>query len=282
MKPNGLELLRLQRARGPLPSSIEGLGAFVAALQKLLPEVAVPLPTAESAAISRLRAAGIVADLVDGRVVARFPTDGDALDRVLLLLGLPPLLEGGAEAVLTAIAAGPAPGAPEPPRLSLPLRIQPAKATALGWSSDLYSLTLLISNVILREEDGALLPTQRGPVVAVCAEYARPLTSLDPPGIADYQLERARTLGVPMLRLHAGGFLRRPLRLEATNDKARAPATRPEALARAEKFLGELDQAWQQRVGLGLEVAWPVFRPERAGPLLDGVSGAPLPEMQLA
>lgn len=280
MKANSLELLRLQRARGPLPSSIEGLGAFVAALQKLLPEVAVTLATAESAAISRLRAAGISAELHEGKVVARFPTDGDALDRVLLLLGLPPLPEGGAEAVLTAIAAGPAPGAPEPPRLSLPLRIQPAKATALGWSSDLYSLTVLISNVALREGDGALLPTQRGPVVAVCAEYERPLTSLDPPGIADYQLERARTLGVPMLRL-PGGFLRRPLRLEATSDKARATATQPEALARAEKFLGELDQAWQQRVGIGLEVAWPVFRPERGGPLLDGVSGAPLPEMQL-
>jgi hypothetical protein len=30
-----------------------------------------------------------------------------------------------------------------------------------------------------------------------------------------------------------------------------------------------------------MEVAWPVYRPERAGPLLDAVVGRPLPEMQL-
>ena len=52
-------------------------------------------------------------------------------------------------------------------------------------------------------------------------------------------------------------------------------------MARAERFFGELDQAWEQRVGPALQVAWPVFRPERACPLLDGVSGTPLPQMEL-
>ena len=53
------------------------------------------------------------------------------------------------------------------------------------------------------------------------------------------------------------------------------------ALARAERFLDELDEAWQRRLGSVLEVAWPVYRPERAGPLLDAVVGRPLPEMEL-
>jgi hypothetical protein len=164
--------------------------------------------------------------------------------------------------------------------VSLPLRVHPAKACALGWSSDLYSLTVLISNVALREEDGALLPKDRGPIVAVCAEYDRPVTSLDPPGVASYRLEDARSQGVPTLRL-GGGWFRSPLRLEATPRAARVPAHRSEALARAEKFLDEVDEAWQRRIGSVLEVAWPVYRPAGSGPLLDAVVGRPLPAMEL-
>src|SRR5262249_7553242 len=93
-------------------------------------------------------------------------------------------------------------------------------------------------------------------------------------------LSSARSRGVPMLKL-PGGFLRRPLRLEATSPHSRAPACRREAVARAEKFLRELDQAWDQRVGPGLEVAWPAFPPARSGPLLDGVGGTPLPEIEI-
>jgi hypothetical protein len=260
------ELLRYQRARGPLPTSADGLSAWIARQVDAVP-VEVPL-----AAVSPLRAIGVVVDEDDGRALARVPPDGDALDRLFALLLLPLLPGGGAAALLCALERG-ADAAGQPPPLSLPLRIQPAKASSLGWSSELFSLTVLISNVSLRREDGALLP-KSGPVVAVCAEYGKPLDSLDPPVL------HARAEGIPMLRL-PGGFLRRPLRVEATSRDARAPRGRPAALARAGKFLGELDQAWQQRLGPVMEVAWPVYRPERAGPLLDAVVGRPLPEMQL-
>ena len=83
-----------------------------------------------------------------------------------------------------------------------------------------------------------------------------------------------------MLRL-GGGWFRPPLRLEATPRTARVPAQRPAALARAERFLDELDEAWQRRIGSVLEVAWPVYRPARMGPPLDAVVGRPLPELEL-
>ena len=51
-------------------------------------------------------------------------------------------------------------------------------------------------------------------------------------------------------------------------------------MAHAEEFLDQLDEAWQRRIGSVLEVAWPVYRPERSGPLLDAVAGAPLPDLQ--
>jgi hypothetical protein len=281
MNADTLLLLRYQSGRGPLPASLEGLSAFLLSLQRRLPEVEVALSPADGAAVSRLRALGLRAELQGSSVVVHFPADGDALDRTLSLLGLSPLPAGGAAAVLAALEAAPDPAATAPPPLSLPLRIQPAKASTLGWSSEPFSLTLLISNVALRQHAGALLPTQRGPVVGVCAEYGRPLTSLDPPGVAEYPISSARSRGVPMLKLSGGGLLSRPLRLEATSPLLRAPASRPEAVARAEKFLRELDDAWEQRVGPGLEVAWPVFLPARGGPLLDGVGGTPLPEMEL-
>jgi len=268
------EVLRYQIARGPLPASPEGLAAWLAALQNRLPEVRLDLRPSPDA-ISRLRAAGLVVEQSDGKTVLRFPADGDALDRVFALLGIGALEGGGAAALIAAMERGD----DHPPPLSLPLRVQPAKACSLGWSSELFSLTVLVSNVSLRQQDGALLPNGK-PVVAVCAEYDRPLTSLDPPSIASYLLRQARQEGVPMLRLPAG-FLRTPLRLESTSRLARAPAGRSEALARAGKFLDELDEAWQQRIGSVLEVAWPVYRPQRAGPLLDAVVGRPLPEMEL-
>jgi hypothetical protein len=271
-------ILRHQRARGPLPASAEGLSAWIAALQQHLPPVSVELQSQWNA-ISRLRAAGLVVEEIDGKAILRFPSDGDALDRTFALLGLPPIDGGGAAALLSA-AERAAHAAGAAPAVSLPLRLQPAKACALGWSSELFSLTLLISNVSLREEDGALLPKDGAPVVAVCAEYDRPLTSLDPPGVAGYLLDEARKQGVPMLRL-AGSWFRPPLRLEPTARNARVPARRPEALARAERFLDELDEAWQRRISSVLEVAWPVYRPARAGPLLDAVVGRPLPEMEL-
>jgi hypothetical protein len=193
----------------------------------------------------------------------RFPADREALDRIESLFGAPPEQES----------------VPAVPALSLPLRIQPAKACALGWSPELFALTLLISNVALRQEDGALV-ARRGPVVAVCAEYDRPLIAVEPPLIARYPLGNARKEGVPTLRV-PGGFWRTPLRLEPTSRIARAPAGRAEAMARAETFLDQLDEAWQRRIGSVLEVAWPVYRPERSGPLLDAVAGAPLPDLQL-
>ena len=271
-------VLRHQKARGPLPSSAEGLSAWIAALQHQLPPVSLELQSKWNA-ISRLRAAGLVVEEADGKALLRFPPDGDALDRTFALLGLPPI-EGGGAAALLSTTEGAANAAGCVPAVSLPLRVQAAKACALGWSSDLFSLTLLISNVSLREEDGALLGKDRAPVVAVCAEYDRPVTSLDPPGVAGYRLEEARTQGVPMLRI-AAGWLRPPLRLEPTARNARVPAGRSEALGRAERFLDDLDEAWQRRIGSVLEVAWPVYRPARAGPLLDAVAGRPLPEMEL-
>jgi hypothetical protein len=148
-------VLRHQRARGPLPATAEGISAWIAALQHRLPAVAMPLDSRWNA-VSPLRAAGLVVDEADGKAVLRFPADGDALDRTFALLGLPPIEGGGAAALLSAIE-GAARAVGSAPAVSLPLRVQPAKACALGWSSDLYSLTLLISNVALREEDGALL-----------------------------------------------------------------------------------------------------------------------------
>ncbi|HKB78010.1 MAG TPA: hypothetical protein VKC58_15530 [Myxococcales bacterium] len=279
MTPHEIEtLLRHQKARGPLPSSSEGLSAWITALHHQLPPVSLELQSQWNA-ISRLRAAGLVVEEADGKAMLRFPPDGDALDRTFALLGLPPIEGGGAAALLsTAERAANAAGCA--PAVSLPLRVQAAKACALGWSSELFSLTLLISNVSLREEDGALLGKGGAPVVAVCAEYDRPVTSLDPPGVAGYRLEEARTQGVPMLRVAAGWF-RPPLRLEPTAQNARVPAGRSEALGRAERFLDALDEAWQRRIGSVLEVAWPVYRPARAGPLLDAVAGRPLPEMEL-
>jgi len=166
------------------------------------------------------------------------------------------------------------------PPVSLPLRVQPSRASALGWSHEVFALTLLIGNASFRQEDGALLPRGDGPVVAVCAEYERPLTSLGPPTLAPYSLVRARLQGMPTLRL-PGGWFRAPLRLEVTRRGARMAARRDEALARAARFLDELNEAWQRRLSAVLEVAWPVYPPEHAGPLLDAVAGSPLPELPL-
>jgi hypothetical protein len=166
------------------------------------------------------------------------------------------------------------------PALSLPLRIQPARACALGWSPELFTLTLLVGNASLRAGDGALLAHGRGPVVAICAEYDRPLTSLSPPALALYSLARARLQGVPALRL-PGGWMRPPLRLETTHRAALAPVRREDALARAGRFFVELEEAWRRRLGSMLEIAWPVYGPEHGGPLLDAVAGTPLPELPL-
>jgi hypothetical protein len=165
------------------------------------------------------------------------------------------------------------------PALSLPLRLQPSRASALGWSPDLHVLTLLIANVALRPQDRALIAGP-GPVVAVCAEYDRPIASLDPPSLAPHSLVRARLQGVPALRL-PGGWFRAPLRLEPTHRRARTAARREEAIARAARFLAELEEAWRRPLGKALEVAWPVYGPEHGGPLLDAVAGAPLPELAL-
>ena len=168
-----------------------------------------------------------------------------------------------------------------PPSVSLPLRLQPARASALGWSPDLYALTLLLGNASFRQEDGAVVPRGPGPVVAVCAEYDRPLVSLAPPTLAPYSLVRARLSGMPTLRL-PGGWLRPPLRLENTHRLARIADRRDDAVLRATRFLEELNQAWHRRLGAILEIAWPVYGPEHAaGPLLDAVSGSPLPELTL-
>ena len=166
------------------------------------------------------------------------------------------------------------------PALSLPLRLQPARASALGWSSDLFALTLLIGNASLRQ-DGALVARRAGPVVAVCAEYERPLTSLSPPSLAAHSLARARLQGMPTFRL-PGGWLRAPLRLERTHRRAQGAARRDESVLRAGRFLEELDAAWRRRLGAALAVAWPVYAPEHpSGPPLDAVGGTPLPELTL-
>jgi hypothetical protein len=173
-----------------------------------------------------------------------------------------------------------APGERSTPSVSLPLRIQPARASALGWLPEPFALTLLVANGTFRQEDGALLPGRGGPVVAICAEYERPLTSLGPPVLATYSLARARLQGMPTLRL-AGGWFSGPLRLETTHRAARAASHRDEAVARAARFFEELKAAWHRRLGAVLEVAWPVYAPEHPGPLLDAVAGTTLPELQL-
>jgi hypothetical protein len=166
------------------------------------------------------------------------------------------------------------------PALSLPLRIQPARASALGWSPDLFALTVLVGNASLRAGDSALIALRHRPVIAICAEFDRPLTSLHPPALATYSLHRARLQGVPALRL-PGGWLRPPLRLETTHRSARGAARREDALARAGRFLAELEEAWRRRLGALVEIAWPVYGAEHGGPLLDAVGGTPLPELQL-
>lgn len=259
---DALFILRHQRARGPLPAETSGLSAWIA---RQPVTVAIEV---QPQAVSPLRAAGIVVEQGEGRALAHVPADGDALDRIFSLLHLP-AIEGGGAALLLAALEQQEQGAEEPPPQSLPLRVQPAKASSLGWSSDLLSLTVLVSNVAVR--NGAL-EARGGPVVAVCAEYDRPLASLDPPAL------HQRREGIPMLRLPAG-FLRRPLRVEPTAPGAKAPRGRPAALARAGKFLDELDSAWQRRIGSVLEVAWPVYGAARKGPLLDGVVGRPLPAL---
>jgi hypothetical protein len=206
----------------------------------------------------------------------RNPADGDAFDRVGAILGLPPLHTNGTEAFDKAMSLA----ASSPPPLSLPLRINAAKASTLGWSADLYALTILVSNVSVRQEDGALVPRGNEPIVAVCAEYDRPLVSIYPPELASYTLGGARTEGVPILRLPTG-FFHKPPRLETTSASARAPAGRVDALARAERFLDELDVAWKQRIGSVLEVSWPVYPKGREGALLDAVKGTLLPPLQL-
>jgi hypothetical protein len=270
-----LTLLRHQRSRGPLPSQREGLAAWVTAVAGQLPLVRIEV---SAAAVSPLRAVGLVVEESEGKAFVRVPADGDALDRLIALLGLAPIQGGGAALLLQELEREPDP-ARVPPPLSLPLKIQAAKACSLGWSSDLFTLTLLVSNVELRQEDGALLP-RGGPMVAVCAEYDRPLTSLHPPSVAPYSLRSARAEGMPTVRLPAGLF-RGPLRLESTSRASRASKDRPMALQRAGRFLDELHGAWKERLGPVLEIGWPVYRAERDGPPLDAVVGKPLPEMQL-
>jgi hypothetical protein len=262
-----IEILRHQRARGPLPSSLDHLSSWIA---RQTPTIAVEVALH---AVSPLRAVGVVVEEKDGKALAHVPADGDALDRIFSLLKLPPI-EGGGAALLLGALEKESDSAEEPPPVSLPLRVQPAKASSLGWSAELYSLTVLVSNVALRREDAALMP-KGGPVVAVCAEYDRPLESLDPPSL------HQRKEGIPMLRLPSDGFFKKALRLEPTTRGSRAPRGRPAALARAGKFLDELDDAWQRRIGSVLEIAWPVYRPLRDGALLDAVVGRPLPEMAL-
>jgi len=265
------DFLRQQRERGPLPSRREGLAAWVSLLSERAPLVLLDVP---ASAAMPLRAAGLV---VDDDLKLRFPADGDALDRVFALLDLHPLPLGGAASLLEAQSKS---EEQKSPTISLPLRVQPAKACALGWSSELFSLTVLVSNVSLREADAALLPSG-GPIVGVCAEYERPLTSLHPPRVAPFPLGAARENGVPTLRLPEGGFLRNPIRLEPTSRSARAPKGRASAMARAGKFMNDLDAAWPSRIGSVTEIAWPVYRPEHGGPPLDAVNGAPLPEITL-
>jgi hypothetical protein len=270
-----LTVLRHQRSRGPLPGMRDGLAAWVASLCGQLPLVRIEVT---AAAVSPLRAVGLVVEESEGKAFVRVPADGDALDRLIALIGLPPIDGGGAALLLREMDREPEAGHVPPP-LSLPLRIQPAKACSLGWSSELFTLTVLVSNVELRQEDGALLP-RGGPVVALCAEYDRPLTSLHPPSVATYSLRSARAEGIPTVRLPAGLF-RGPLRLESTSRAARTPKDRPMALQRAGRFLDELHGAWKERLGPVLEIGWPVYRAERDGPPLDAVVGKPLPEMQL-
>jgi hypothetical protein len=264
------DLLRLQRERGPLPLQREGLSAWVSALAERAQVIALEVPPE---AVTPLRAAGLVVD--DGRRL-QFPADGDALDRVFALLGISPISAGGAAALLDARARS---DEQKSPKISLPLRVQAAKACSLGWSSELFSLTVLVSNVSLREADSALVP-RGGPIVGVCAEYERPLTSLQPPRVAAFPLDATRQNGVPTLRLPEG-FLRTPIRLEATSRNARAPLGRASAMARAGKFMDDLDVAWPKSIGSVTEIAWPVYRPEHGGPPLDAVNGAPLPEITL-
>jgi hypothetical protein len=263
-------ILEYQRDRGPLPSTRDGLASWISALAERVPWVTLQVPYE---AISPLRAAGLIVD-DQGRL--RFPADGDALDRVFSLLGLPVNATGGAKALLDAMAHNDQRTAP---LHSLAVKVQPAKACALGWSGELFSLTVLLSNVGMRDE--STLVSRGGPIVGVCAEYERPLVSLSPPKVASFPLEHARKIGVPTLKLPEG-FLRTPIRVEPTRKEARSPRGREEKLARASKFIEALGEAWPRSIGSVFEVAWPVYRPAHGGPPLDAVHGSPLPDIQLS
>ena len=268
-----LAVLRYQRLRGPLPETPAGLAVWIACVRDALPEATIEVARE---AVDPLRAFGVPVEQLGDRALALLPPDGDLIDRVLLLAGAPAIPGGAARALLSLTVARKT--TPSLPTRSLPLRVQPPRASSLGWSPELCFVTVLLSNASIRKDDAALVGGE-GPVVAVCAEYDRALVSLDPPSVADWQLGKAREHGVPTIRLSSGWFAS-PVRLEATSPSARALPNREDALARASRFLREVDDAWKRRSGPPLAVAWPVYRSLHGGPLLDAVMGRPLPELQ--
>jgi hypothetical protein len=213
-----LAVLRYQRDRGPLPETPAGLAVWIACLRETLPEATIEVARE---AVDPLRAFGVPVEQLGGRALALLPPDGDLIDRVLLLAGAPAIPGGAARALLSLTVARKT--TLSLPTRSLPLRVQPPRASALGWSPE---------------------------------------------------------HGVPTSRVGSGGFAS-PVRLEATSPSARALPNREDALARANRFLNEVDEAWKtRRSGPPIAVAWPVYRSLHGGPLLDAVMGRPLPELQ--
>ncbi len=272
------ELLSFQSARGRLPESIDEVPAWLAQLGKLVPvvQLSLPLPAqARESTAAALGKLGIDSTPIESGLSITFPADGDALDRCLALAGLARLRDP-AGLLLARLSANPT-AAELLPALSLPSALSPSDAQAYGCSSDPLALSVLVTNARIREGDLKLERIGKGPVVAVCAEYGRTLTSLCPPLLSPATLEESRGGGVPALRLH--GFFGANVELERLPQGACATREREGAVARAETWLRELDQAWGGAVRSVVEVAWPAYRMGKGQGLLDATGQSMLPPL---
>ena len=250
------DLLAFQSSRGRLPESADEFPSWLSALRKLSPsvELTLPLPRGSCeqacAALARL---GVPASLELDGLHIEFPADGDALDRCLLLAGLPRLPHDGARLLLAQIEGEAAKCEGELPALSLPISLQPSEAQAYGCQPVPVALSVLVTNARVRDGDLMLERTGRGPVVALCAEYGRLLTSLSPPALGP----STHGGGVPALKLH--GFFGPNVGLQRLPEGATSWPARQGAVARAERYLKELDVAWNGSLRSVVEVAWPIL-----------------------
>ena len=272
------QLLAFQASRGRLPESADEVPAWLAALRKLLPpvELVLPLPAGSRvdacAALARL---GVPASLELDGLHLEFPADGDALDRCLALAGLPRLPHDGANLLLATLSHA-APADDVLPSLCLPVSLQPTEAQAYGCAPQPVALSVLVTNARVRDGDFMLERVGRGPVVALCAEYGRLLTSLSPPALGP----STQGGGVPSLKLH--GFFGPNIGLERLPQGATASPAREGAVARAERYLRDLDVAWNGALRSVVEVAWPAYPAGAGGGFLDATGQSMLPPLPLS